>query len=61
MSKKFWAVGAALTLAALALPYGAAYAADEAVPTGAILGGAGAGLLLLRLLEGPARKKGEEL
>lgn len=28
---------------------------------GAILGGAGAGLLLLRLLEGPARKKGEEL
>lgn len=28
---------------------------------GAILGGAGAGLLLLRLLEGPASKKGEEL
>ena len=28
---------------------------------GAILGGAGAGLLILRLLEGPARKKGEEL
>lgn len=28
---------------------------------GAILGGAGTGLLLLRLLEGPARKKGEEL
>lgn len=27
----------------------------------AIMGGAGAGLLLLRLLEGPARKKGEEL
>lgn len=33
MSKKFWAAGAALTLAALALPYGAAYAADEAAPT----------------------------
>ena len=32
MSKKFWAAGAALTLAALALPYGAAYAADEAAP-----------------------------
>ena len=28
---------------------------------GAILGGAGAGLLLLRLLEGPANKKGEKL
>lgn len=28
---------------------------------GAILSGAGAGLLLLRLLEGPARKKGEKL
>lgn len=28
---------------------------------GAILGGAGTGLLILRLLEGPARKKGEEL
>ena len=33
MSKKFWAAGAALTLAALTLPYGAAYAADEAAPT----------------------------
>ena len=32
MTKKFWAAGAALTLAALALPYGAAYAADEAAP-----------------------------
>ncbi len=31
--KKIWAAGAALTLAALALPYGAAYAADEAAPT----------------------------
>ena len=30
---KIWAAGAALTLTALALPYGAAYAADEAVPT----------------------------
>ena len=30
--QKFWAAGAALTLAALALPYGAAYAADEAAP-----------------------------
>lgn len=28
---------------------------------GAVLGGAGAGLLILRLLEGPASKKGEEL
>lgn len=33
MSKKFWAAGAVLTLAALALPYGAAYAVDEAAPT----------------------------
>lgn len=33
MSKKFWAAGAALTLAALMLPYGAAYATDEAAPT----------------------------
>ena len=33
MSKKFWAAGAALTIAALALPHGAAYAADEAAPT----------------------------
>ena len=33
MSKKFWAAGAVLTLAALSLPYGAAYAADEAAPT----------------------------
>jgi host cell-surface attachment protein PA25957 len=32
MNAKFWAAGAALTLAALALPYGAAYAADEAAP-----------------------------
>ena len=31
--QKIWAAGAALTLAALALPYGAAYAADEAAPT----------------------------
>lgn len=33
MNKKFWAAGAALTLEALTLPYGAAYAADEAAPT----------------------------
>jgi S-layer domain protein len=33
MSKKLWAAGAALTLAALALPYGTAYAAAEAAPT----------------------------
>lgn len=32
MNKKIWAAGAALTLAALALPYGTAYAADEAAP-----------------------------
>ena len=32
-TKKIWAAGAALALAALALPYGAAYAADEAAPT----------------------------
>lgn len=31
--QKIWAAGAALTLTALALPYGAAYAADEAAPT----------------------------
>ena len=31
--QKIWAAGAALTLAALAMPYGAAYAADEAAPT----------------------------
>ena len=31
-TKKIWAAGTALTLAALALPYGAAYAADEAAP-----------------------------
>ena len=31
--QKIWAAGAALTLAALALPYGTAYAADEAAPT----------------------------
>ena len=31
--QKIWAAGAALTLAALALPYGAAYAAAEAAPT----------------------------
>lgn len=31
--QKIWAAGAALTLAALALPYGAAYAADDAAPT----------------------------
>ena len=31
--QKIWAAGAALTLAALALPYGAASAADEAAPT----------------------------
>lgn len=30
--QKIWAAGTALTLAALALPYGAAYAADEAAP-----------------------------
>jgi len=33
MNAKYWAAGAALTIAALALPYGAAYAADEAAPT----------------------------
>lgn len=33
MKQKIWAAAAALTLAALALPYGAAYAADEAAPT----------------------------
>lgn len=33
MKQKIWAAGAALTIAALALPYGAAYAADEAAPT----------------------------
>lgn len=32
MNAKYWAAGAALTIAALALPYGAAYAADEATP-----------------------------
>lgn len=32
MSKKFWAAGAVLTLAALALPYGASYAVDEVAP-----------------------------
>lgn len=32
MNAKYWAAGAALTLAALALPYGAAYAADEDAP-----------------------------
>lgn len=32
-TKKIWAAGAALTLAALALPYGTAYAVDEAAPT----------------------------
>lgn len=32
MNAKYWAAGAALTLAALALPYGAAYAANEAAP-----------------------------
>lgn len=32
MKKKIWAAGAALTLAALALPYGAAFAADEEAP-----------------------------
>ena len=32
MKQKIWAAGAALTLAALALPYGAAYAAGEAAP-----------------------------
>ena len=32
MNKKIWAAGAALTIAALALPYGAAYAADEDAP-----------------------------
>ena len=31
-SSKIWAAGAALTIAAMALPYGAAYAADEAAP-----------------------------
>lgn len=86
MKHTIWAAATAITLAVLALPYRAAYGADEAAPAptatpapqehlaktgatangllliiGAILGGAGAGLLLLRLLEGPARKKGEEL
>ena len=32
MTKKLWAAGAALTIAAVALPYGAAYGADEAAP-----------------------------
>lgn len=32
MKIKIWAAGAALTIAALALPYGAAYAADEDIP-----------------------------
>ena len=32
MKKQIWAAGAALTLAALALPYGAAFAADEDAP-----------------------------
>ena len=32
MKKKIWAAGAALTIAALGLPYGAAYAADEDAP-----------------------------
>lgn len=32
MKVKIWAAGAALTIAALALPYGAAYAADESAP-----------------------------
>ena len=32
MKKKIWAAGAALTIAALALPYGAAFAADEDTP-----------------------------
>lgn len=32
MKHKIWAAGAALTIAALALPYGAAYAADEDAP-----------------------------
>ena len=32
MKHKIWAAGAALTIAALALPYGAAFAADEAAP-----------------------------
>lgn len=32
MNTKFWAAGAALTIAALALPYGAAYAADGDAP-----------------------------
>lgn len=38
-----------------------ATASDLLLMIGAILGGAGAGLLLLRLLEGPARKKETEL
>ena len=33
MNAKYWAAGAALTIVALALPYGAAYAAAEAAPT----------------------------
>lgn len=32
MKKKIWAAGAALTIAALALPYGAAYAAADNIP-----------------------------
>lgn len=32
MKKKIWAAGAALTIAALSLPYGAAFAADEDAP-----------------------------
>lgn len=33
MKKKIWAAGAALTIAAMSLPYGAAFAADEDAPT----------------------------
>ena len=32
MKHKIWAAGAALTIAAMSLPYGAAFAADEAAP-----------------------------
>ena len=32
MKKQIWAAGAALTIAAIALPYGAAFAADEGAP-----------------------------
>lgn len=69
MTTKIWAAGAALpsqpwrcpTAPQERLAKTGATANGLLLVIGAILGGAGAGLLLLRLLEGPARKKGEEL